>query len=192
VGLGLDLVEQALAVSGELSEVSDPQAVGQVVVQGEVLLGLPKFLDGPELIGQTLLAVHRAGRVVTRQGEDGPPVIAEARPGEAVPDRPQLPRQPLIDVGFKFPGCESRRVAGRRRRDVGGQALPSSQPLGHPRTLSSAFLNLVQIAEEVALELEAVLGRLEDAQPGDELRDRGHHGLLRRVLQDLAGIRPRE
>jgi hypothetical protein len=41
---------QPLAICDKLGQVSDPQAVGQVVVQGKVLLGYSDLLNGAKPI----------------------------------------------------------------------------------------------------------------------------------------------
>lgn len=142
VGLGLDLMEESLAVRGELGEVSDPQAVRQVMVESEVLPGPPEFLDSAELVGQAVLAVHDdpVGRFhvqgdqesvrvgdhddIPRSSASGDCPLGRARPGkQSVFFSPCLGMPPRGEDGGLLTGVRTCRLRGRhgrrarRRRD---------------------------------------------------------------------------
>src|ERR1039457_533864 len=155
-------------------------------MQGKVAVGLPQMLDRPQLVGQTDLAIYRAGGVVPGERLDDLPVVAEAAPGESVADRPQLPGQAFIDVGLQLPARLLGRIAAVGRR-WGVLWSPSAalQPLDHPGALPSAFLDLIEQAEEQTLKLVEVSRLLQGPQLLDQLHDAVEDGPLRRVGHDL-------
>ena len=78
------------------------------------------------------------------------------------------------------------RAAAWWGKNVGGEALPAPKPLQDLGALAPPLLGLIEVTEQVALELEAVLQSLAGAEPGDELRDGAYHCLLGGVHQDSA------
>ena len=148
VRLCLDLAEQTAAVIRDLGQVSDPQAVRQIMVQGEVVIVLPQLFDPAQFVRQTLFAIHRAGWKVPGKCQDHAAVVGEAAPSKTVTDRPQLSSQPLMDIGFEFPTRELNRVAvmGRCRR-IRRQRGASPQALDDARALCPTLLNPVHETE---------------------------------------------
>jgi len=146
---------------------------------------LPELPNALKLMWQALLAIHRPWGGVPAQGQDDAAVVAEAPPGQAVADHPQLPSHPLVDISLKLPAFgRSRITAVRWRRRILRSPAPAPEPLDHPRALAPPFLGLVEVTEQAALELVEVARLLTSPQVTDEPGDTSEASLLGRVTHD--------
>jgi hypothetical protein len=138
---------------------------------------LAKVSGSTKLMRQVRLAIHRPGGGVPAQRQDDAAVVAEASPGQAVADHPQLPGHPLVDVSRQFPAFGRARIAAVRwRRRILRSPTAAPESLDHPGALTPAFFDLVEVAEQAALQLVEVARLLTSAKVADKLGDPAEAG----------------
>ncbi|HEV2403429.1 MAG TPA: hypothetical protein VGS08_04460 [Candidatus Saccharimonadales bacterium] len=118
------------------------------------------------------------------ENHGGPLARVHCDPEHHTVNGPQLPSQSLIDVRLELPAFKLRRVtAGRHRWSVGRQRLAVLKTLHDTRALPSAFLNLIEVAEQVPLKLVEVARLLAQTEPGNKFSYIRCRSLLCRMPQ---------
>ena len=190
--VGLDLDRLARAVVAEYGHVADAQAVRHVVQDRELVILPVGQLDGVKLGGYPCLAGPDPGRSVLAQGDDGAALEAEDPPGQRIADAPVLPGQALAHAALELPGLQKRGIpAGLRLRRARLRRLTVLYPLDRHAERVMRLLGLADVANQLLLELVAVLHIRSGAQLQDKVRQRLLRSLAPRMSEHVIRQEPR-
>ena len=181
-GTGLDLVEEFRAVWLELRDVTNPEAVRQVVEQSEAP-SIAQLDRSAQFVRQAGFSGHRARRGVAADSDDVSAVVSRCSPGDPVADRPKLSTDSIEHQILDSPGIGIVRVGARwKLRQRRGKRLPSGKAMCAAPRLRLVFLPAMQHLEQAALQFVVINGRTAGAQLTDKSRHHGDVLLLGRVL----------
>jgi hypothetical protein len=163
-GTRLDLVEEFRAVWLELRDVTNPEAVRQVVEQSEAS-SIAQLDRSAQFVRQAGFSGHRARRGVAADSDDISAVVSRCSPGDPIADRPKLSADSIEHQILDSPGIGIVRVGIRRKpRQRRGKRLPPGKSMCAAPRLRLVFLPAMQHLKQAALQFVVINERTAGAQ----------------------------